>query len=111
MYFTEVEQSGEATRYVPRSVQIDLEEGVCNHVGVPDLATLPELKGDVQIRSGKIGSLFRPDTFITATTGAGNNWAKGCKYSNRFISCLTPLNRATAVYTEGNGLNTNKNLS
>ncbi|KAJ3490845.1 hypothetical protein NLI96_g1125 [Meripilus lineatus] len=60
VYFTEVEQSGETTRYVPRSVQIDLEEGVCNH-----------------IRSGKIGSLFRPDTFITSTTGAGNNWAKG----------------------------------
>ncbi|CAL1716088.1 unnamed protein product [Somion occarium] len=29
------------------------------------------------IRGGKIGSLFRPDTFITGNSGAGNNWAKG----------------------------------
>ncbi|THH29436.1 hypothetical protein EUX98_g4762 [Antrodiella citrinella] len=58
-YFDEV-NSGGASKYVPRSVQIDLEDGVCN-----------------QIRGGKIGSLFRPDTFITGNTGAGNNWAKG----------------------------------
>ena len=31
----------------------------------------------VQIRAGKIGGLFRPDTFITGNTGAGNNWAQG----------------------------------
>jgi len=60
VYFTEVEQAGEPTKYVPRSVQVDLEDGVCN-----------------QIRGGKIGGLFRPDTFITGSTGAGNNWAKG----------------------------------
>ncbi|KAI0784566.1 beta-tubulin 2 [Abortiporus biennis] len=60
VYFTEVENSGEAIKYVPRSVQVDLESGVCDH-----------------IRSGKIGGLFRPDTFITGETGAGNNWAKG----------------------------------
>lgn len=60
VYFTEIENSGQATKYVPRSVQIDLEEGVCN-----------------RIRTGEIGKLFRPDTFVTGTTGAGNSWAKG----------------------------------
>ena len=34
VYFTEVENEGEKTRYVPRSVQVDLEAGVCNHVRV-----------------------------------------------------------------------------
>ncbi|CCM02224.1 uncharacterized protein FIBRA_04304 [Fibroporia radiculosa] len=60
VFFTEVEQANGPSKYVPRSVQIDLEEGVCSH-----------------IRSGKMGSLFRPDTFITGDSGAGNNWAKG----------------------------------
>ncbi|KAH9902606.1 beta-tubulin 2 [Cubamyces lactineus] len=60
VYFTEVELSGSPNKYVPRSVQIDLEEGVCD-----------------RIRSGPLGTLFRPDTFVTGSTGAGNNWAKG----------------------------------
>ncbi|OSX58832.1 hypothetical protein POSPLADRAFT_1184527 [Postia placenta MAD-698-R-SB12] len=60
VFFNEVDQSVGASKYVPRSVQIDLEGGVCAH-----------------IRSGKIGNLFRPDTFLTGETGAGNNWAKG----------------------------------
>jgi hypothetical protein len=34
-----------------------------------------------QIRSGPMGSLYRPDTFITSNSGAGNNWAKGCAYA------------------------------
>ncbi|KIM57414.1 hypothetical protein SCLCIDRAFT_1219461 [Scleroderma citrinum Foug A] len=59
VYFTEVESQG-PTKYVPRSVQIDLEAGVCNH-----------------IRAGVLGKLFRPDTFFTGDSGAGNNWAKG----------------------------------
>ncbi|EPT05580.1 hypothetical protein FOMPIDRAFT_1021375 [Fomitopsis schrenkii] len=59
VFFTEVNQSGH-NKYVPRSVQIDLENGVCSH-----------------IRSGKFGRLFRPDSFITGESGAGNNWAKG----------------------------------
>ncbi|KAF9448548.1 beta-tubulin 2 tubb2 [Macrolepiota fuliginosa MF-IS2] len=59
VYFTEVEYAGK-TRYIPRSVQVDLEAGVCN-----------------KMRSGSMGSLFRPDTFLTAEVGAGNNWAKG----------------------------------
>ncbi|EMD31281.1 hypothetical protein CERSUDRAFT_119830 [Gelatoporia subvermispora B] len=58
--FNEVDLPGSKIKYVPRSVQIDLEAGVCN-----------------RIRSSSIGSLFRPDTFLTGTTGAGNNWAKG----------------------------------
>ncbi|KAH8100780.1 beta-tubulin 2 [Cristinia sonorae] len=60
VYFTEVENNGKASKYVPRSVQIDLEDGVIN-----------------QIRAGTIGRLFRPDTYITGNNGAGNNWAKG----------------------------------
>ncbi|KAJ3515924.1 hypothetical protein NLJ89_g1452 [Agrocybe chaxingu] len=60
-YFTEVTgASGNATRFVPRSVQVDLEAGVCN-----------------KLRSGVLGNLFRPDTYLSAESGAGNNWAKG----------------------------------
>ncbi|KAH7928103.1 beta-tubulin 2, partial [Leucogyrophana mollusca] len=59
VYFTEVESGGRA-KYVPRSVQVDLEAGVCD-----------------RIRSGPLGQLFRPDTFFTSDSGAGNNWAKG----------------------------------
>ncbi|KAJ7590074.1 beta-tubulin 2 [Mycena floridula] len=58
VYFTEA-GSGATTKYVP-SVQVDLEAGVCD-----------------RLRSGALGSLFRPDTFLCGTPGAGNNWAKG----------------------------------
>lgn len=47
-------------RYVPRSVLIDLEPGVLD-----------------TIRASKHGSMFRPDNFVHAQSGAGNNWAKG----------------------------------
>lgn len=33
----------------------------------------------LKIRSGPLGNLFRPDTYIHGESGAGNNWAKGCK--------------------------------
>lgn len=56
VYFNEA-ASG---KYVPRSIQVDLEPGVL------DL-----------IRSGPMSNLFRPDTFIHAESGAGNVWAKG----------------------------------
>lgn len=59
VYFDEI-ISADGSRYVPRSVQIDLETGVCD-----------------SIRSRPLGGLFRPDTFITSGPGAGNNWAKG----------------------------------
>ncbi|KIY65567.1 beta-tubulin 2 [Cylindrobasidium torrendii FP15055 ss-10] len=59
VFFTEVD-GGSAPRYVPRSIQVDLEQGVID-----------------KVRSGKIGKLFRPDTFVNAQSGAGNNWAKG----------------------------------
>jgi tubulin beta len=59
-YFSEV-NSGSTAKYVPRSVQIDLEAGVCE-----------------RLRSGPTGALFKPDTYITGEGGAGNNWAKGC---------------------------------
>ncbi|KAF5379772.1 hypothetical protein D9615_005725 [Tricholomella constricta] len=60
VYFTEVESS-KGHKYVPRSIQIDLEAGVCN-----------------RLRGGSLGELFRPDTYIHGQSGAGNNWAKGC---------------------------------
>ena len=48
-------------KYVPRSVQVDLEPGVHD-----------------RIRSGPLGQLYKPDTFIHGQAGAGNNWGKGC---------------------------------
>eukprot|EP01100_Stratorugosa_tubuloviscum_P005659 TRINITY_DN251_c0_g1_i2.p1 TRINITY_DN251_c0_g1~~TRINITY_DN251_c0_g1_i2.p1 ORF type:complete len:457 (+),score=261.17 TRINITY_DN251_c0_g1_i2:141-1511(+) len=56
VYFNEAQGS----RYVPRSVLVDLEPGTMNN-----------------IRSGPIGQMFRPDSFIYGQSGAGNNWAKG----------------------------------
>ncbi|KAJ1849412.1 Tubulin beta chain (Beta tubulin) [Coemansia sp. RSA 2708] len=56
VYFTEVQNK----RYVPRLVAIDLEPGVLN-----------------SIKTGRYGTLFRPDSMINAASGAGNNWAKG----------------------------------
>merc|ERR1712029_548325 len=47
-------------RWVPRSVQVDLEPGVVD-----------------SIRSSASGSLFKQDNFVYANNGAGNNWAKG----------------------------------
>ncbi|KAI0034567.1 beta-tubulin 2 [Vararia minispora EC-137] len=63
-YFEEITGGEPSARYVPRSVQIDLEAGVAN-----------------RLRSGPIGGLFRPDTWIAGEGGAGNNWAKGCTSS------------------------------
>lgn len=46
-----------------------------------------------------MGNLFRPDTFITGTSGAGNNWAKGCMW-RLWTFQESPLIIYT-VYTEG----------
>ncbi|KAG6337105.1 hypothetical protein ID866_1979 [Astraeus odoratus] len=82
VYFTQVDSNG-PTKYVPRSVQIDLEAGVCNH-----------------IRAGSLGKLFRPDTFFTGESGAGNNWAKGCKlhHYSPFPSCWLTLDIGGRLY-------------
>jgi tubulin beta len=56
VYFHEL-SSG---KYVPRALLVDLEPGVL----------------DV-IRSGPFKNMFRPDNYIYAQSGAGNNWAKG----------------------------------
>ena len=37
VFFTEIEHSGMPNKYVPRSVQIDLEEGVCDRVSTFEL--------------------------------------------------------------------------
>jgi tubulin beta len=47
-------------RYVPRAILMDLEPGVLD-----------------SIKSGKYGKIFKPDNFVFAQSGAGNNWAKG----------------------------------
>ncbi|WOO81512.1 Tubulin beta chain [Vanrija pseudolonga] len=56
VYFNEAANQ----KYVPRSVQVDLEPGVVDLV-----------------RSGPLANLYRPDTFVYGQSGAGNNWAKG----------------------------------
>jgi len=56
VYFNTVRE----TRFVPRCILVDLEPGVLDST-----------------RSGPYGSLFRPDSFVCAQNGAGNNWAKG----------------------------------
>ncbi|KAJ7746284.1 beta-tubulin 2 [Mycena metata] len=60
VYFAEVNHAGSQSKYVPRSLQIDLEAGVCDRV-----------------RSGPMGGLFSPETYLHGESGAGNNWAKG----------------------------------
>ncbi|CAG5131233.1 unnamed protein product [Candidula unifasciata] len=47
-------------RYVPRAALIDLEPGSIDWV-----------------RSGRFGTIFRPDNFVAGKGGAANNWAKG----------------------------------
>ncbi|KAE8210851.1 hypothetical protein CF319_g6899 [Tilletia indica] len=54
------EPSARERKYVPRSIQIDLEPGTMH-----------------QIRSGPLGELYRPDSLINGASGAGNNFAKG----------------------------------
>ena len=78
VYFDEI-ASGGLTRFVPRSVQIDLETGVCNSVSCLVSWNPNCWLNSPQLRSRSLGPLFRPDTFLTAEPGAGNNWAKGCK--------------------------------
>jgi len=56
VYFNEVAGS----KYVPRAVLVDLEPGTMD-----------------ACKASSIGQLFRPDNFIHAQSGAGNNWAKG----------------------------------
>ncbi|KAJ3315699.1 Tubulin beta-2 chain [Boothiomyces sp. JEL0838] len=56
VYFNEIRGS----RYSPRCVNVDLEPGILELV-----------------QGSAIGSVFRPDSFITGQSGAGNNWAKG----------------------------------
>lgn len=51
-------ETGEG-RYVPRSINVDLEPSTADHV-----------------RSSNIGRLFKPDSVISSQSGAGNNWAK-----------------------------------
>ncbi|WZN60510.1 beta tubulin [Chloropicon roscoffensis] len=56
VYFSEACGS----RYVPRSIMLDLEPSVLD-----------------EIYSSSVGSLFKPDAAVRGTSGAGNNWAKG----------------------------------
>jgi len=56
VYYNEVSGS----KYVPRAILVDLEPGTME-----------------ACKNSPIGQLFRPDNFIHAQSGAGNNWAKG----------------------------------
>jgi len=69
VYYNEVG----ANKYVPRAVLVDLEPGTMD-----------------SIRSGPLGSLFRPDNFIFGQSGAGNNWAKGRKFYSSSTCFYTP---------------------
>lgn len=61
VYFDEIDGGLDgSSRYVPRSVQVDLEPN-----------TMDVLK------QSKIGNLFKPDSFIHGQSGAGNNFGKG----------------------------------
>lgn len=89
MFFSEVDLPGSEVKYVPRSVQIDLESGVCDRVRVNLYHYIsPANIVCTKIRASNIGGLFRPDTFFTGDTGAGNNWAKGCQ-SYKFLPVST----------------------
>ncbi|KII64252.1 Tubulin beta-2 chain [Thelohanellus kitauei] len=57
VYFNE---ANDGDRYVPRAVLVDLEPGTMD-----------------AIRAMPIGPIFKPDNFVHAQSGAGNNWAKG----------------------------------
>ncbi|KAF8495326.1 beta-tubulin 2 [Gautieria morchelliformis] len=81
VYFTEI-NAGPSPKYVPRSVQVDLESGVLN-----------------KIRSGAQGALYRPDTMISSNSGAGNNWAKGyytegAELIEQILECLRQQSEA-----------------
>ncbi|PWN53324.1 putative tubulin beta chain [Violaceomyces palustris] len=54
------EPSGTEGKFVPRSVQVDLEPGTMD-----------------TLRSGPLGKLFRPDNYVNGESGAGNNFSKG----------------------------------
>lgn len=41
-----------------------------------------------QVKSGPLGQLFKPDTFITGQSGAGNNWGKGYYTEGAPSACL-----------------------
>jgi len=48
------------SKWVPRSVMVDLEPGTSQ-----------------VIKDSVCGTLFKPDNFVFGSSGAGNNWAKG----------------------------------
>ncbi|KAG2122881.1 hypothetical protein BD769DRAFT_1327584, partial [Suillus cothurnatus] len=62
VYCTQVDSSG-PTKYILRSIQVDLKSGVCNRISLLYL--------------GPLGQLICPDTYFTSNLGARKNWAKG----------------------------------
>jgi hypothetical protein len=62
VYFGYYNEVG-ANEYVSRVVLVGLEPGTMDSV-----------------RSGPLGSLFRPDNFVFGQSGTCNNWAKGREY-------------------------------
>ena len=50
------------------------------------------------VRSGPLGGLFRPDNFVFGQSGAGNNWAKGRKFSTSYLSLTYDTMRTLDVF-------------
>lgn len=60
VFFMPTRDNNQVARHVPRSLLIDLEPGCLDWV-----------------RSSTVGSLFKPDNFVSGVNGAGSNFAKG----------------------------------
>ena len=76
VYYNEVSSN----KYVPRAILVDLEPGTMD-----------------SLRSGPLGSLFRPDNFVFGQSGAGNNWAKGRACFRLRVTCIESVTHLTRV--------------
>jgi hypothetical protein len=91
VFFREASVSGRD--FFPRAIMVDLEPGATN--------TLLHLTGEGVLDSIKTSStskLFCSDNFISASSGAGNNWAKGFYTEGAElcddvleVSCISPV--------------------
>lgn len=68
------DESASADKFVPRNITVDLEPGTIDVV-----------------RNGPLGKLFRPDSLIFGSSGAGNSFAKGYYTEGAFRFVCRPL--------------------
>ena len=101
VFFTEVEISGFANKYVPRSVQVDLEEGVCDRVSAFPQTVLVLSPNEVLCRSAlalwgsctvRIPTL--QEVAVQETTGRKD-------VSSVYIIARYVSHESLLVYTEG----------